>query len=48
MNIYQSITKIMEEVPSIGKNQKNKTQNFMYRERSRKRSTTKSKYKINR
>lgn len=31
MNIYQSITKIMEEVPSIGKNQKNKTQNFMYR-----------------
>lgn len=31
MNIYQSITKIMEEVPSIGKNQRNKTQGFMYR-----------------
>lgn len=31
MNIYQSITKIMEEVPSIGKTQKNKTQGFMYR-----------------
>lgn len=31
MNIYQSITKIMEEVPSIGKTQRNKTQGFMYR-----------------
>lgn len=31
MNIYESITKIMEEVPTIGKNQKNKTQGFMYR-----------------
>ena len=31
MNIYQSITKIMEEVPSIGKPQRNKTQGFMYR-----------------
>lgn len=31
MNIYESITKIMEEVPSIGKNQRNKTQGFMYR-----------------
>lgn len=31
MNIYQSITKIMEEVPSVGKTQKNKTQGFMYR-----------------
>lgn len=31
MNIYQSITKIMEEIPSIGKTQRNKTQGFMYR-----------------
>lgn len=31
MNIYESITKIMGEVPTIGKNQKNKTQGFMYR-----------------
>lgn len=31
MNIYQSITKIMEEVPSIEKTQRNKTQGFMYR-----------------
>ena len=31
MNIYQSITKVMEEVPSIGKTQRNKTQGFMYR-----------------
>ena len=31
MNIYESITKIMEEVPTVGKNQKNKTQGFMYR-----------------
>lgn len=31
MNIYQNITKIMEEVPSIGKTQRNKTQGFMYR-----------------
>lgn len=31
MNIYQSITKIIEEVPSIGKTQRNKTQGFMYR-----------------
>ena len=31
MNIYESITKIMEEVPSIGKNKKNSTQGFMYR-----------------
>lgn len=31
MNIYESITKIMEEVPTIGKNQRNKTQGFMYR-----------------
>ena len=31
MNIYQSITKIMEEVPSIGKTQRNKIQGFMYR-----------------
>lgn len=31
MSIYQSITKIMEEVPSIGKTQRNKTQGFMYR-----------------
>ena len=31
MNIYHSITKIMEEVPSIGKTQRNKTQGFMYR-----------------
>jgi len=31
MNIYQSITKILEEVPAIGKNKKNTTQNFMFR-----------------
>lgn len=31
MNIYQSITKILEEVPAIGKKQKNTTQNFMFR-----------------
>ena len=31
MNIYQSITKIIEEVPAIGKNKKNTTQNFMFR-----------------
>lgn len=31
MNIYQSITKIMEEVPSVGKTQRNKTQGFKYR-----------------
>ena len=31
MNIYQSITKIMQEVPSIGKTQRNKIQGFMYR-----------------
>ena len=29
MNIYQSITKIMEDFPSIGKTQRNKTQGFM-------------------
>ncbi len=31
MNIFQSITKILEEVPAIGKNKKNTTQNFMFR-----------------
>jgi hypothetical protein len=31
MNIYQSITKILEEVPAIGKNKKNTTQGFMFR-----------------
>ena len=31
MNIFQSITKIMEEVPAIGKNKKNIQQNFMFR-----------------
>ena len=31
MNIYQSITKILEEVPAIGKNKKNTTQKFMFR-----------------
>ena len=31
MNIYQSIAKILEEVPAIGKNKKNTTQNFMFR-----------------
>ncbi len=31
MNIYESITKIMAEVPSIGKNKKNEQQKFMYR-----------------
>lgn len=31
MNIYQSITKILEEVPAIGKNKRNTTQNFMFR-----------------
>lgn len=31
MNIYESITKIMEEVPSIAKEKKNQTQGFMYR-----------------
>lgn len=30
-NIYQSITAILEEVPAIGKNKKNTTQNFMFR-----------------
>lgn len=30
-NIYQSITAILEEVPAIGKNKKNITQNFMFR-----------------
>lgn len=31
MNIYESITKIMEEIPEIGKDQTNKTQGFKYR-----------------
>ncbi len=31
MNIYQSIAKIMEEVPAISKNKKNIQQGFMYR-----------------
>ena len=31
MNIYQSITKILEEVPAIGKNKKNTTHGFMFR-----------------
>ena len=31
MNIYKSITKIMEEIPAIGKDQTNKTQGFKYR-----------------
>lgn len=31
MNIYESITKIMEEVPAIGKDQQNKQQGFKYR-----------------
>lgn len=31
MNIYQSITKIMEEVPAIGKEQVNKQQGFKFR-----------------
>ena len=31
MNIFQSITKILEEVPAIGKTKKNTTQNFMFR-----------------
>lgn len=31
MNIYESITKIMEEVPAITKSDKNETQKFMYR-----------------
>ena len=31
MNIFQSITKIMEEVPAIGKNKKNTQQGFMFR-----------------
>lgn len=31
MNIYQSIAKILEEVPAIGKNKRNTTQNFMFR-----------------
>lgn len=31
MNIYESITKIMEEIPAIGKDQTNKTQGFKYR-----------------
>lgn len=31
MNIYESITAIMQEVPAIGKGKKNKEQGFMYR-----------------
>lgn len=31
MNIYESITKIMEDVPAIGKDQQNKQQGFKYR-----------------
>ena len=31
MNIYESITKIMEEVPAIAKGQQNKQQGFKYR-----------------
>lgn len=31
MNIYESITKIMEEVPAIGKNKENKQQGFKFR-----------------
>lgn len=31
MNIYESITKIMSEVPAIGKEKKNLQQNFKYR-----------------
>lgn len=31
MNIYESITKIMEEIPAIGKNKENKQQNFKFR-----------------
>lgn len=31
MNIYESITKIMEEIPAIGKEKTNKTQGFKYR-----------------
>ena len=31
MNIYESITKIMEEVPAIGKDKVNKVQGFKFR-----------------
>lgn len=31
MNIFESITKIMEEVPAIGKNKENVTQHFKFR-----------------
>ena len=31
MNIYESITKIMEDIPAIGKDQTNKIQGFKYR-----------------
>lgn len=31
MNIYETITKIMEEAPAISKNKENKTQGFAYR-----------------
>jgi hypothetical protein len=31
MNIYESLTKIMGEVPAVGKEKTNKTQNFKYR-----------------
>lgn len=31
MNIYESITKIMEEVPAVGKEKNNKQQGFKYR-----------------
>lgn len=31
MNIYESIAKIMEEIPAIGKGKTNKTQGFKYR-----------------
>ena len=31
MNIHESITKIMEEIPAIGKGKTNKTQGFKYR-----------------
>ena len=31
MNIYESMTKIMEEVPAVGKEKTNTTQHFKYR-----------------
>ena len=31
MNIYEAISKCMEDIGAVGKNDKNKTQGFMYR-----------------